>query len=354
MRRELLTMLLLLTLPLAGCTVTGEVEKQAYVLALGLDAAEDGIMVSVRIPSIGTSKAREDSGTKGGEYLTCSAVGSSFSDALEALRQRTPRPLNLSHIGVIAVSAALARSERFPSIMNEAAETRTLYTSARPVVCEGAARDFVNAQRPTIGTRLSADMNAAFETSAERGYVPRVTFGDLYYASNSLYADPVAALAWVRDSDDSPAPIAYQGSVVFAGGCAVLTLDARQTQVFNLIRGQRVTLQREAGGVPVTLDAHSMPEIDVRLHGDVPFIQLKLRLTVQGALSEEAREQLEADLEDEITRLIAQCQTSGVEPFGFSERAAARFPTYQAWLDYDWRTRFHIASVIVEVRVFTN
>ncbi len=51
---RLFVLIALPCLLLCGCQRTGEVENQAYVLVLGMDRAEDGLLrLTARIPKVG-------------------------------------------------------------------------------------------------------------------------------------------------------------------------------------------------------------------------------------------------------------------------------------------------------------
>ena len=114
MRKRWLTLTLLaVALLLSGCRVSGEVENQAYVLALGVDRMDDGLLLlTARVPQIGKSGESGEKQGSGG-YLTFTGSGNGFPQALEALEQATPRQTNLSHIELIAVSEALASETDF-------------------------------------------------------------------------------------------------------------------------------------------------------------------------------------------------------------------------------------------------
>ena len=119
-RMRLAALIVLLALLLGGCQDTGEVENQAYVLVLALDAVGDGgLALTARVPKIGKSDAQGDKGDSGSSpYLTFSVTAPSWSAALDALQWATPRRINLSHIEMIVASEALASQPSFPELMN--------------------------------------------------------------------------------------------------------------------------------------------------------------------------------------------------------------------------------------------
>ena len=370
--RRLTLLLCCAALLLTGCRITGEVENQAYVLVLGMDRLPDGrLELTARVPQIGKSSAPEkESG--GGGYLTFSAAGGDWGAALEALEQVTPRPMLLSHIEMLVASEALAQAPGFGELIARVAETPHLYTTARFAVCDGSARDFIDAQQTVIGTRLSSEINAMLDHYAERGVVPQSTLADAYCLTKSFYADPVAIHASLAKADapasaslvdprdasggDVRAPMRqrYAGAALFRGGRMVGALDAGQARMLGLIRGTARSVPIECDGRSWQLTPNGAPQRCVRLDGDGATLALRLSLnTVDGVCDADAK-RLEAVMSNELSDVIRLCQRLGTDPFGFSDSAAARFATVGDWLASDWRSRYANARLDVGVSVRTS
>ena len=367
-RLALIALLAGVALLLCGCGVSGEVENQAYVLVLGVDRADDGqLELTARVPKIGKTKAG-DSGQSGGDYLTFSASGIEYPQALEALEQATPRQMNLSHIELLVASEALAREPGFASLVERIAETPHLYTTARFVVCEGRARDFIEAQETAIGTRLSSEINAMLEHYAQRGYIPDARFADAHYLMGSVYCDPVAILGSTARPADSPvlsligpsSPVEgisspmgqrFSGAALFREGRMVGALDARQVMLLNLIRGDVRAIPFECDGRSYTLTREGHVEREVHFEDGGMTLSVSARLATLDDVCETDAAQLEDDLEAALRDVIRECQRVGAEPFGFAERAAGQFATLAEWRAFDWRSAYADARVEADVRV---
>lgn len=347
---RLLALLLLPCLALGGCQRIGEVENQAYVLILGLDREQDGLLrLTARVPKVG---GRGDSGDGGetagdGKYLTFTASGADWPEACEALERATPRPLNLSHIGMIVASLPLASEAGFPALVRSVARTPHLYTTARFVVCEGSSGDFVAAQEAVVGQRLSAELKAMLAHYADEGYIPDSGLADFDYAAHSIYSDPVAIRAWL---DDEGSPV-YAGAALFREGVCAMTLDADQTRLLRLIRGEAKDLSLAVEGRTVELMTEGGPTRRVAAGPDGTLLGLELRLSTTDEISDGEIEDISNRLRFKIVDLVDMCQRAGVEPFGFSERAAAGCATVPQWLACDWRSRYSAAQVRAYVRV---
>lgn len=367
MRIRALTLLLAaLALGLCGCRVSGEVENQAYVLVLGMDRADDGsLTLTAKVPKIGKAdKGKADEADGGGDYLLFSGGGADWPRALEALEQATPRQMNLSHIEMIVASEALAREAAFPALVSRVAETPHLYTTARFAVCEDRASDFIEAQETVIGTRLSSEINAMLDHYARQGFIPDSSFADAWYLAGSIYGDATAIHASLTEAqDDQPATMLispsgaqrspmrqrWSGTALFRGGVMVGALDAGETQLLNLIRGDADAFPFACDGRAYTLT----PEGNPRLGADVEGGKLSVKLTLGTVddLCETDAAALERELESALARLIRRCQALGTEPFGFSEAAASHFATVPDWLAFHWRDRYATAEVDVSVGI---
>ena len=346
---RILAWLLLPCLALGGCQRTGEVENQAYVLMLGLDRGQDGLLrLTARVPKVGRSGSGDgELASGGGKYLSFTASGADWPQACEALERATPRPLNLSHIGMIVASRTLASEAGFPALVRRVARTPHLYTTARFVVCEGSAGDLVSAQEAVIGQRLSAELQAMLAHYADEGTIPDSSLADYDYAVYSIYSDPMAILARL---DDQGSPV-YAGTALFREGVCVMTLDADQTRLLRLIRGEAKGLDIALDGRTVELTAEGRAKRRVATGAEGTLLGLEVRLSTADEVTDSDIERVANRLRYSFVDIIEQCQRAGVEPFGFSERAAAGYATVPQWLSSDWRSRYASAQIRADVRV---
>lgn len=375
MRRIMpLALCLALAALLTGCSSTGEVENQAYALVLGVErAGGGGIALTIRIPRIG--KSGPDAQEAGSEpYLVIAAEGDSYPQALERLQWAAARELNLSHLKLIIVSGALAASEDFPGLIRQIAETRHLFTTAGFIVCEGSARDFIEGQETILGTRMSSEITAMFRHYASHGYISRSTFADLYYDTLSGLGDPTGIWGFMdageqAQSDAEATAIIgndgdalnratltassrqYLGAAVFRDGRMVLRLDAGETLCLNLLTAKLDSFTWESGETRHTFSCARRPGRRVTLRGDAVSLEATVCLTCEDPASREALDAVAQDMSEALRAMVRRCQRANVEPFGFTERAAAHFLTLGDWRRFDWRGRYPDAVATVNVRI---
>ena len=368
---RLTALALCLCLCVCGCSRTGEVENQAYALVMGVDrAADGGIALTIRIPRIGQTQGEgEGSGGESDPYRTVSAAGGDYAQALERLQWAVARELNLSQLKLVIVSEALAASEDFKPLISRIAETRHLYTTAGFVVCEGQARSFIEGQSIQLGTRLSSEINAMFRHYADHGVIPRATLAELYYDTRSGCADPTAIWG-VQESEAAPAGAVigpdigqaagsissgdsrhYLGAAVFHDGRMACRLDAAETLCLNLLTGRVKAFMWRFGGRTWSLSSLTAPRRRASLGADGARAEAVVTLTAEERVPPEQVQALEDDVAGSLLRLIHRCQALGVEPFGFSLRAAAGFLTQDEWWASGWCERFSGAEVAVTVRL---
>lgn len=370
----------LLTPMLSACSQSAQVENQAFVLVMGLDRTDDGqIEICVQLPRIsggGSSTDNKGGGNSQDNYIRLSVTGENFQTALERLRWAVPRNLDLAQMKLIIISKALASEDDFRELIRQIAQTERLFTAARVTVCEGNTRDFVEAIQPTIGTRLSTDINSMFEHYIDVGYIPSARLAELYYQTESFYSDPMVSYAMlhsdsnqeqstadnskpavalsgtpqnVSEDCDSSIPNRYLGAAVFSEGKLCGILDGQQTLYTNLLRNELNTFHYVLDGQSVAI----APATSIILGVDTS--SSPVRLTVWGHLAVAAHdritdeEALIASLESDIRDTIQAAQQMGADPFGFAERAARKFLTLNDWIAFNWREKFSQAEVIINI-----
>lgn len=377
--------LALITAALSGCGLSSQVENQAYGIVIGLDREPDGQMrMCARIPKISGKSQGTSGGQSGGAassaYALLDVTGGDFDSALEKLAWAAPRTLNLSHLKLIVLSEALTRAADAPKLIESISRTEHIFTSASIAVCSGSACDFVAAIEPSIGVRLSTDIEASLDHYRSLGFIPDGNLSELYYLSRSVYSDPMAiqallnekagaggeqngagaqsafafygSAAEVSGTNDSESPTRYLGAAVFSGGRMCGAFTPRQTVMASLLRDTLDALHYSVNGQSVVLTPVRSPVVQIDLSSGAPRISAQLRLSVytQDRTPDDAalRRALEADIQD----VFRAAQAMGAEPFGFAECAAQQFTTLSEWVDYDWRARFPEASLELEIRFF--
>lgn len=380
MRRRLLLLISICAISLSGCSEYNQLENLAYGIILGIDLTEEEqIELVLQVPRISASGGESPSGNSGTEPLLYSSSGSSFEEALNMLQWAVPRKLSLTQLKLILVSENLARSERFSHVMSAIMSTNNIYTAAYIAVCQGNALDFIKAENQMIGASIFTELEAMFEDYTHNGFIPDVTFADLYFKANSLYSDPLAIYA-VSDkegmlktdqSDQSSAPASslitpsdpemsnvkttqanrFLGAAMFQGSKMVGALTGDQVIHTMLLRGRQITFPYTKEGKTVYLTRIGYPSVKIDTKAEPMKISIRLRLSVLPDSATLDLTGMELDIAEQLRNTINACRKMNSEPFQFAENAAKHFLTVNQWKTFDWKRHFEQSDVDISVNL---
>jgi len=366
---KLTSILLSICLLFCACSSSRQVENQAYVLTMGVDKSDNGLLLTVQVPKISSSGEQESSAAGGskGNYFKFSAHGMDFESAIEKLSWVVPRNLNLSHLKLLVLSENLASNAACRDILYDIVHTERLFSAARVAVCEGKAADFIDQTKPVVGSRLSTDILSTFDHYIGKGFVPDCNLDELYYTTESVYSDPMTAYAVFTPSSEavaamSPGSISalaedtsseisthYLGAAVFSEGVLKGLFDPSQTICANLLRGSLRMFRYSHDGQGLEIFPNGKPSFDINLQTRPIQISANIKLAISAQEDLPDLEGLKPRLEKEILSVIAHAQRMGAEPFGIAETAAGQFYTLDQWIDFNWKEKFSKAQVNAEV-----
>lgn len=348
----LLLSLILITAALSGCSQAHQVESQAFVLALGIDMTEDGSYeLSARMPRIASNSSETETSGGGSDYLNISAVSGDYESALDKLSCITPRSLNLSQLKIIAFSEQAAQSGEFRRLIEEISQTERLFSASRIVVCQGSAKEFVEALEPAFGTRLSKAISATFDYFESLGTVPASSLADLCYRTESVYSDPMTAYArtGMPEGVESEIPVSYIGAALFSEGRMAGTFDNDESRITSLIKGSSDSVWYVLDGRLVRLTQIHPPHVEIRMDTSPMEICLEFSLSISAHEANTDLRRLKEQFTGDVERAILHAQDLGTEPFGFAESAAGKFLTMQEFKRYSFKNRYRNAKIDVRM-----
>jgi len=384
MRKPLFLLLMCsLVFLLCGCSGTTQVEDLAFAELLGVDLNErNEIEVSIEVPKIAGQRGDSGSGSSGGSspQLIYSADGENFDEALNLLQWAVPRRLDLSQIKLIVISRDIAESEFFASVADTIMATPRLYTAARLAVCDGSAKEFISAEEPVIGTRLSSELTATFEDYIRSGFIPDATFAGFYYSSRSIYSDPLAIHAEsapknepASATDGGAAPAAaiipdnpqqsgvemqhsnrFLGAAVFRKGCLAGRLSGEEYLYCKILRGEQQTFPFSIDGRTVGLTTMGAPSVVIDTKSSPMKIRIGLNMSIVSSSKTAPKESLQSALEEAFTDAIEACRRMGAEPLRLAEKAASAFLTIEDWQEFNWTDHFLESEIDVGIRIFSS
>ncbi|MBQ9943010.1 MAG: hypothetical protein IJO67_01480 [Clostridia bacterium] len=376
--KRLCLLLLLCMVFLSGC-MSREVEEQLLVILMGVDRMEDGnLVLTVKVPSntagdVSASSSSEDA-SKGGNqmgYLTLSATGHHFSDALELLLATTPRSLNFSQVREVVISRQVAETKECTLLLQKLYSLPRMHTQAVVVICDGEAGKFVEEQKPYVGSRLSRYIEVSLQNYAGKGFVPTTSLAQAVQEIGYGWQDPLLILgALPQDKEGAPEKenvlnvdadqlhatsinaVKLFGAAATDGEKVSGTLTGYEMALVSLMLGQSqsLSLWDDQG---FSLPLYARAPATLRVEGEE-----KLMLTVSMVCEVHYRsttppdeEKIRGRLEDELESTLRKLQSLRCDALGFGGRHMRRFATVQAWENFNWREKYARADVQVDVQL---
>lgn len=353
----------------AGCAISNQPEHLAFAVSLSIDRSDAGAYtVGVQIPSLGGSSGDTGLSEDAGGYEVYTAAAATFPEALALLQNTMPGNLKLSELKSILVSERLAQDPAFPAVMEEVLLTRGLYGVARVIVCLGDAQAFLKAQKPVVGTRLSASLNAELEHHAKQGTIPLTSLTELYSRTRSIYSDPMLSLAATGGERESGIPEGnrnealpgqlprtgsneneYLGAALLRNGVMVGALNGQQTAWALLLCGQIQRVSMTCQGKSLQLNNRHAPKLRWLETPSKTTVEVDLDFEVIPLTDLPELEVLRGLVEAQVLETMRVCQQAQTEPFGLVERLAWRSATFEAFEANGARSRWAKAELRLRV-----
>lgn len=401
MRRFIAVLLLTVDLLvfLTSCKDAIEVDELVYAASIGIDrGVSDYWRLSVKYPLMRHPGEQEQTGSgskgEGNEYEVVTMDAPSFYTGVDMIDSNISRHLNFQHIKFIVISEEVARSGQLIRYLAPIVRFREIRRTAFMLICKGPAKEFMEKNKPPLGSSLTKDMSDWVTQMEHTGFYTNTTLKDFYNKLKSPYQQPVAILAGVNpgknfiengpkakmSSNLKPKYEAGQlpimgGSETELFGCALFdgdrmteSLDGYETRLMLLATGDFVSgsftipdPKKEEMLVSLRLESERRPDVKVDLKGEHPkiYIRLKLQGDLVGMQSgvnyekEDLKSLLEqsatAQLKGDLDALFNKCRAIREDIFGFGGVAARQFATVEEWEAYGWFRRFENAEIHTEV-----
>lgn len=373
MHRVFLTAALCMLAVLFGCsTNTTHVERQAYVLMLGVeqgDAPED-IKISVRIPAASASGDSED--------ILASAQGPTITTALSILDASTTRLLNYYQLRYIFISEELAQSEQFYPLLTEIAYIGELRQSALLLISKDPPQDMINELSARGGQSLAKTLESLEISLKQNSFIPESNFDIVYDNLISHYRSPAAIYCAKNESKETGGqaqrdaiagqlrhegdlPLDVYGAAVLAPEGMQLVYTGYETQFLLMLMGgyqpSYISLVSQGQNWDILLKQPRPAKLCVQMDGDALTLQVELRLQgqVRTCQDESLLPQLQADAQAECTRvlsdMLSRAAQAGLDPAGFGKQLARAFWTTDEFDAYDLPKKLPGARIEVEVSI---
>jgi spore germination protein KC len=390
--RLILGMILLgIGMLLTGCNGARESEEVAYIVAIGIDKAEQEGMIKVTYqiarPNVEGNKGESD---KDIILLTNTAV--TIAESLNLLNSKMALVPSMSHIKVLIVGEEIAR-QGLANMWGSLKRYREYRGSMFVLVARGTARAFLEENKPIFNISISKYYETMLGSGEEAGYYLRTSFHQFYVRLKSQSAQPYATLVGISPISDERRittetvpggkiegytagniplgggnPVEFAGTAMFSGDKMVGTLSTTETRMLSMLLGDythgffTVVDPLDAKYfVNVILRLGSKPDIKVVLANGHPVITVNIMLEAEisnlpsGINYEQENylklleEQVNKVCQQEMINMIHHTQQVDSDVAGFGYYIRPLFSNYQDYLDYNWCGQYKQAEVNVTI-----
>ena len=331
--KKILLIAFCLTL-MTGCG--REIDDMAYVVAIGVDRADDGYEFTFAIGNPGSINGGggEDAGGGDSNVLILEKEGGeNILSAGDAVSARIGQEVNFSHAELLVFSSEVAAdgTERFFDSL-----TRNL--SQRPKLVPAVSEGFAS--------EVLSKINSEFEGNPDVGINSR----EFLCRTENADAGSVMPLITVTDSG-----IEVGSLCVFKGDKLVSSID--DMLAYKMMRARIRDVYYDVGDRgTLILNRREKPKIEVNCDGD---LNINVYVGLEGALAASSGDDKNALMnmaQEQIrSRLYSLFEYSskvlGVDIFEFDSWGRKCFPDWGSWEEYNWSEKYKTATFNVTVEI---
>lgn len=393
--RLLACMLLVSAFFIAGCVGSRETDDVAYVIAVGIDKAESGMMeITYQIAIPKAQGGGKSGGDEDRSFVLSTIKATNLAEARNLLTSTMGRFPSLSHTKAFIVSEEFAR-QGLGNLLGPIMRFREFRGSIILVVVKGTAKDFLQANNPKIETQLSKYYEGLIFEKRESGFFLQTDIHDFYIRLKNPVGSPYALYAALNPKTGTNNPAGskvppekteeyiaggiprsgegnrpeFLGTALFRADKMVGWLTNEETRAVEILQGDftRGYLVVEDPLVPkdsinISLRLGEHPKIKLHLNDGKITIQVRVRL--EGEISsipsginyevDEYRQLLEAQIaklmELQIRKALEKTQELGSDPVGFIAYMRPEFGTYAEMMNADLLTLYRQAEIQLDVK----
>ncbi|WP_344913931.1 Ger(x)C family spore germination protein [Amphibacillus indicireducens] len=238
----------LLSLTLIGCEDLMELEKQSYVIAVGVDLTEQEGLFQFTF-QIANPKIDDASG---GATQTISIPTSDLITATDIANNFVTKKINLDHTRVIIISEELARTGQFISILQPSSRTTQMRRNIQIIVTKEKAETFLRIASPELENKPHKYYQFMITRASETGVIPEADFHHFFQITegkDDLFLAIFASAVHQEEDLSKPSiekiagelittggnPAQFMGSAVFKNGKMIDILNAQETRMTTIL-----------------------------------------------------------------------------------------------------------------------
>jgi len=260
-----------LSLLLVGCEDLMELEKQSYVIAVGVDLTEKEGLFNFTF-QIANPESQAGSDTNG--QLTDQTITIPTSDLITATdiaNNFVTKKINLDHVRVMIVSEKLARENDFIRILQPSSRTTQMRRNIQIIVSGENAEAFLREASPALESKPHKYFQFMITRAHETGVIPDADFHRFFQvteAEDGLFLGIYASTKNKGDDLSTPSiekiagelvtkggnSAQFMGAAVFKNGKMIDILNAQETRLANILNPS-TDLDDVISGMPDPVDS---------------------------------------------------------------------------------------------------
>ena len=390
-----IAVIVLIIVCFASCKDSQEPETLGYVVAIGIDEADDGeegynITLQFANPDR-ISGGSSESGGKGGEESieNITVLAPSIYPAVNIANHIISKKFVLSHTKLVVFSDAVAKSgiKDFLGEINRSSDIRPNIYFA---VSKDAAKDFLEAVNPKTEVNPVRYYTMIFENDYS-GFIPQNMGQDFCLFYDSSEKSAVMPLCAIKEEQKEIKPkeedyqykiadslagelketgngIQVAGIAIFDGDIKISEIGDIKTELFNIVTGEYrnsfVTYRfSEMAESPITVmqQQKRKPRIKVDTKGKAPKIKVTVFLeadissspeeaAIEGRIAE-FEKAAEGALEKRAEEFLEETKRLGCDIVGFGSYAKRNFGRIEDFEKYDWKSAYKNAQITVDANI---
>ncbi|NWL89489.1 MULTISPECIES: Ger(x)C family spore germination protein [unclassified Paenibacillus] len=324
-------LLLLFMLPLSGCWDVKDIDNRLLVTVLGIEEIPNNqVKIWARFP-LPSVKETSGGGTDK-DYITVKQVGDTVVDALDGIRLKLTKFIDLSQTRTIFLDQRLAKKGFLP-YLEFAMRDRTLPLDALVTVVSGDMEEVLDQPYPT--GELSGIYSKLFFESYAGGTAQKnkMTLWEIF----SRYFNPLEENLIPVLSSDPVTLFKLQGNAYFHGDTMMGMLTPEETLITSIVTNKMFPFEIETAQKMDVRIMSSKSFVRVKMINNKPFIRIRAKTTM--TLMDSARgihldpSELEASInkliEERATKVFKRTQQDQADIFRLGNYFRSILPTSQ-------------------------
>ena len=394
--KKLVILFLCTTFLLGGCGYGLDVDKQSFVVAVGVDKGEvfplriTFVFANPSSSSGGENSEQKDSSSKSSDIITVEAPTIfSATRKLDAIKSKT---INLSHTKVVVFSEEIAK-DGIKNFLTGFASSRDFRPNTYVCITKGNSQKYLSSVKPSQESNIEKYydkiMRKVASDKVNEAYLYYLYFNVMEKFSGSLVplvgvsknelSDPTVEIS-PEDDDlsyearagellrDAKNPAEILGGAIFKNDKMLGTLGSFETDLVRIIcdeyypKNYSIHYPEFDGFVTVRLIQQTSPSVKTNIKNGSANIQISVPVSIEYVDAGDIESNKEKSdkfckflakaLSREAKELINKAQKEfGADILGLGESLKRHFLDEKDWESFKWEEKYPTAQIKVEFKV---